>query len=85
MPGRKTQADSRRKSQPMDKYNPHVPEHKTKGLTDRQKKMLDEHAKKHSKKHIDKMIFVMTKEGKSFAVAHKIATSKVGNGKLKKK
>jgi len=42
MPGRKTQADSRRKSQPMDKYNPHVPEHKTKGLTDRQKKMLDE-------------------------------------------
>jgi len=68
----------------MDKYNPHVPEHKTKGLTDRQKKMIDEHAKKHTKKHIDKMIMVMTKEGKSFAAAHKIATEKLGNGKDKK-
>ena len=64
----------------MDKYNPHVPSHKTKGLTDKQKEMLDKHAKKHSKKHIDKMIMVMTKEGKSFTAAHKIATEKVGNG-----
>ncbi len=64
----------------MDKYNPHVPAHKTKGLTDKQKEMLDKHAKKHSKKHIDKMLFVMTKEGRSFSAAHKIATEKVGNG-----
>ncbi len=78
MPGPKSQADSRRSM-----YNPQVPAHKTKGLTDRQKKMLDEHAKHHSKKHIDKMIFVMTKEGKSFSAAHKIATEKVGNGKKK--
>ena len=76
MPGTKSQADSRRSM-----YNPHVPAHKTKGLTDRQKKMIDEHAKKHSKAHIDKMIMVMTKEGKSFAAAHKIATEKLGNGK----
>mgnify|MGYP003146501244 CR=1 FL=1 len=78
MPGTKSQADSRRTM-----YNPHVPSHKTKGLTDRQKKMLDEHAKHHTKAHIDKMIMVMTKEGKSFAAAHKIATEKVGNGKKK--
>jgi len=68
----------------MDKYNPHIPSHKTKGLTEKQKQMLDKHAKTHSKKHIDKMIFVMTKEGKSFSVAHKIATEKVGNGHKKK-
>jgi len=60
------------------KYNPHVPTSKTKGLTDKQKEMLDRHAKKHSKKHIDKMIFVMKKEGKSFTAAHKIASAKVG-------
>ena len=64
----------------MEKYNPHIPSHKTKGLTEKQKQMLDKHAKTHSKKHIDKMIMVMTKEGKSFAAAHKIATEKVGNG-----
>lgn len=62
----------------MTKYNPHVPETKTKGLTDKQKEMLDKHAKKHSKKHIDKMIFVMKKEGKSFTAAHKIASEKIG-------
>ena len=62
----------------MTKYNPHVPATKTKGLTDKQKEMLDRHAQKHSKKHIDKMIFVMTKEGKSFTAAHKIALAKVG-------
>ena len=45
----------------MTKYNPHVPATKTKGLTDKQKEMLDRHAQKHSKKHIDKMIFVMTR------------------------
>ena len=65
----------------MEKYNPHIPSHKTKGLTEKQKQMLDKHAKTHSKKHIDKMIMVMTKEGKSFAAAHKIATEKLGNGK----
>jgi len=60
------------------KYNPHVPKSKTKGLTEKQIEMLDRHAKNHSKKHIDKMIFVMTKEGKSFTAAHKIAMAKVG-------
>ena len=65
----------------MEKYNPHVPKSKTKGLTDKQKEMLDKAAKTHSKKHIDKMIMVMTKEGKSFTAAHKIALEKVGNGK----
>ncbi len=62
----------------MTKYNPHVPKSKTKALTEKQREMLDRHAKKHSKKHIDKMIFVMTKEGKSFTAAHKIAMAKVG-------
>ena len=61
-----------------DKYNPHLPESKKKGLTKKQVEMLEKHAKKHSKKHIDKMIFVMKKEGKSFSQAHKIATEKVG-------
>jgi hypothetical protein len=62
----------------MTKYNPHVPKSKTKGLTEKQREMLDRHAKNHSKAHIDKMIFVMKKEGKSFTAAHKIATEKVG-------
>ena len=61
-----------------DMYNPHVPASKTKGLTEKQIAMLDKHAKTHSKKHIDKMIFVMKKEGKSFTVAHKIALAKIG-------
>tara|TARA_R110001599_G_scaffold351855_1_gene584924 strand:- start:4183 stop:4353 length:171 start_codon:yes stop_codon:yes gene_type:complete len=55
-----------------------VPASKTKGLTEKQIAMLDKHAKTHSKKHIDKMIFVMKKEGKSFTVAHKIALAKIG-------
>ena len=68
----------------MDKYNPHLPESKKKGLTPKQVEMLEKHAKKHSKKHIDKMIMVMRKEGKSFSAAHKIAMEKVGNGDDKK-
>ena len=60
------------------KYNPHIPKSKTKGLTEKQREMLDKHAQNHSKAHIDKMIMVMKKEGKSFSVAHKIATEKVG-------
>jgi len=68
----------------MDKYNPHLPESKKKGLTPKQVEMLEKHAKKHSKKHINKMIMVMRKEGKSFSAAHKIAMEKVGNGDDKK-
>jgi hypothetical protein len=60
------------------KYNPHLPKSKTKGLTEKQIQMLNRHAKNHSKAHIDKMIMVMKKEGKSFSVAHKIATAKIG-------
>jgi len=62
----------------MPKYNPHLPESKKKGLTPKQIEMLEKHAQHHSKKHIDKMIFVMKKEGKSFTAAHKIAMDKVG-------
>ena len=48
-----------------------------KRLTEAQMKRLKEHAKMHkggmSGKHMKKMIMVMTKEGKSFSEAHKIA------------
>lgn len=48
-----------------------------KRLTEAQMKRLKEHAKMHkggmASKHMKKMIMVMTKEGKSFSEAHKIA------------
>ena len=47
-----------------------------KRLTDAQMKRLKEHSKVHggmASKHMKKMIMVMTKEGKSFSEAHKIA------------
>jgi len=50
-------------------------------LSESQMKRIKEHSKLHggmNSKHIKKMIYVMENEGKSFAVAHKIATSKVG-------
>ena len=50
-------------------YNPHIPSHKTNGLSPAQKKKLDEHAKHHTKKHMDKMIALM-KKGHSFSKAH---------------
>ena len=55
-------------------------------LTDAQMKRLKEHAKMHkggmASKHMKKMMMVMTKEGKSFSEAHKIA---VKHDKAKKK
>jgi len=62
----------------IEKYNQHVPSSKTKGLTEKQIAMLQKHIKKHSKQHIDKMILLMKKEGKSFSESHKIALEKVG-------
>ena len=50
-------------------------------LSKSQMDRLKKHSKLHggmNSKHIRKMIYVMENEGKSFAVAHKIATSKVG-------
>ena len=55
-------------------------------LTDAQMKRLKEHAKMHkggmASKHMKKMMMVMTKEGKSFSEAHKIA---VNHDQMKKK
>ena len=54
-------------------------------LTDAQMKKLKEHSKIHggmNSKHMKKMMMVMTKEGKSFSEAHKIA---VKHDKAKKK
>ena len=54
-------------------------------LTDAQMKKLKEHSKMHggmASKHMKKMMMVMTKEGKSFSEAHKIA---VKHDKAKKK
>jgi len=62
----------------IEKYNQHIPASKTKGFTEKQITMLDKHAKKHSKKHVDKMILLMKKEGKSFSESHKIALAKIG-------
>ncbi len=56
-------------------YNPHVPGHKTKGMSAAMKKRLDKHAESHSKAHIDKMIKHM-KEGMSFNKAHEAAMGK---------
>mgnify|MGYP003638541436 CR=1 FL=1 len=55
-----------------DKYNPHIPSHKTNGLTAAQKARLNKHAEHHSKKHMDKMIMEM-KKGHSFSKAHNAA------------
>ena len=48
-----------------------------KRLTEAQMKRLKEHSKQHkggmAGKHMKKMMMVMTKEGKSFSEAHKIA------------
>ena len=57
-----------------------------KRLTEAQMKRLKEHAKMHkggmASKHMKKMMMVMTKEGKSFSEAHKIA---VNHDQMKKK
>ena len=53
-------------------YNPHVPGHKTRGLSAAMKKRLDKHAEHHTKAHIDKMIKHM-KDGMSFNKAHEMA------------
>lgn len=47
-------------------------------LTTYQKRMLDKHAKHHTKKHLNFMIKEM-KKGLSFKKAHLLAMSKVGN------
>ena len=52
-----------------------------KRLSEAQMKKLKEHSKKHGgmgSAHMKKMIMVMTKEGKTFSEAHKIAVKKVG-------
>ena len=56
-------------------YNPHVPGHKTRGMSAAMKKRLDKHAETHTKAHIDKMIKHM-KEGMSFNKAHEMANGK---------
>jgi len=57
-----------------------------KRLTDKQMERLKEHSKQHkggmSSPHMKKMMMVMTKEGKSFSEAHKIA---MRHDKMKKK
>ena len=52
-----------------DYYNPHIPSHKTTGMTPAMKKKLDAHAEHHTKKHMDKMISLM-KKGHSFSKSH---------------
>ena len=52
-----------------DYYNPHIPGHKTRGMTSAQKSRLDRHAQHHTKAHMDKMIALM-KKGHSFNKAH---------------
>ncbi len=52
-----------------DMYNPHIPGHKTNGLSAAQKARLNKHAEQHNKKHMDKMIMLM-KKGHSFNKAH---------------
>ena len=56
-----------------------------KRITESQMKKLKEHSKQHkggmASKHMKKMMMVMTKEGKSFSEAHKIA---VRHDKMKK-
>lgn len=49
-----------------------------KRLTPAQEKKMKEHSNHHSAKHMAKMRMVMTKEGRSFSEAHRIATRKVG-------
>lgn len=49
-----------------------------KRLTPAQEKKLKEHSDHHSAKHMAKMRMVMTKEGRSFSEAHRIAMRKVG-------
>jgi len=56
-------------------YNPHVPGHKTRGMSAAMKKRLDKHAETHTKAHIDKMIKHM-KDGMSFNKAHEMANGK---------
>ena len=47
-------------------------------LSPAEEKKIKEHSEHHSAKHIRKMKMLMTKEGKSFSAAHKIAISKAG-------
>ena len=46
-------------------------------LTENQKQKLKEHAKHHTKKHMDLMKKLL-KEGKSFTLAHNTAQKQVG-------
>tara|TARA_R100000654_G_scaffold2657_4_gene9768 strand:+ start:2750 stop:2902 length:153 start_codon:yes stop_codon:yes gene_type:complete len=47
-------------------------------LTDRQKKTLKKHSKHHSERHMRLMRDMMSKDGKTFTQAHKVAMKKVG-------
>ncbi len=69
----------KKKAKPVEKKKTKpLVKSKTKALSKSDIERFKEHSKHHSAKHIRKMKFIMTKEGKSFKQAHMMAKKMVG-------